>query len=139
MTGAPFFSVVIPVYNRADVFAMALQSVLDQTEQDFEIIVVDDGSTDDPKSAIDRYSDSRIRFLRQENKGGGAARNAGIDLARGRFIAFLDSDDWFLPTSSGDDASASRWHRGSRRLCAHDRRSRQRSHLHETAACDPRR
>jgi glycosyltransferase involved in cell wall biosynthesis len=98
MTEAPFFSVVIPVYNRAQVFAMALQSVLDQTEQDFEIIVVDDGSTDDPKSAIDRYADSRIRFVRQENKGGGTARNAGIDLARGRFIAFLDSDDWFLPS-----------------------------------------
>jgi glycosyltransferase involved in cell wall biosynthesis len=94
----PFFSVVIPVYNRANVFAMALQSVLDQTEQDFEVIVVDDGSRDDPKAAIDRYSDSRIRFVRQDNKGGGAARNTGIDLARGRFIAFLDSDDWFLPS-----------------------------------------
>jgi len=94
----PFFSVVIPVYNRADVFAMALQSALDQTEQDFEIIVVDDGSHDDPRAAVDRYSDSRIRFVRQDNKGGGAARNTGIDLARGRFIAFLDSDDWFLPT-----------------------------------------
>jgi glycosyltransferase involved in cell wall biosynthesis len=98
MTEAPFFSVVVPVYNRANVFAMALQSVLDQTEQDFEIVVVDDGSSDDPKSVIDRYSDSRIRFIRQQNKGGGDARNAGIDLARGRFIAFLDSDDWFLPT-----------------------------------------
>jgi glycosyltransferase involved in cell wall biosynthesis len=95
---APFFSVVIPVYNRAAVFAMALQSVLDQTEQDFEVIVVDDGSHDDPKAAIDRYSDFRVRFVRQDNKGGGAARNTGIDLARGRFIAFLDSDDWFLPT-----------------------------------------
>ena len=93
----PFFSVVIPVYNRASVFAIALQSVFDQTEQDFEIIVVDDGSQDDPKSTIDRYSDSRIRFVRQDNKGGGAARNTGIDLARGRFIALLDSDDWFLP------------------------------------------
>jgi glycosyltransferase involved in cell wall biosynthesis len=93
----PFFSVVIPVYNRASVFAMALQSVLDQSEQDFEIIVVDDGSQDDPKSTVDRYSDSRIRFVRQDNRGGGAARNTGIDLARGRFIAFLDSDDWFLP------------------------------------------
>lgn len=94
---APFFSIVIPVYNRAQVLAIALQSALDQTEQDFEIIVVDDGSQDDPKSTVDRYGDSRIRLIRQDNKGGGAARNAGIDVARGSFIAFLDSDDWFLP------------------------------------------
>ncbi|MGD0143367.1 MAG: glycosyltransferase family 2 protein [Rhizomicrobium sp.] len=94
----PFFSIVIPVFNRAGVFAMALQSVLDQTEQDFEIVIVDDGSRDDPKQVVDRFSDPRIRFMRQDNKGGGAARNAGIDLAQGRFIAFLDSDDWFLPT-----------------------------------------
>ena len=93
----PYFSVVIPVYNRARVLRDAINSVLWQTEQDFEIIVVDDGSGDDPKSVVDGFSDARLRFVRQDNRGGGAARNRGIDLAAGRFVAFLDSDDTFLP------------------------------------------
>jgi glycosyltransferase involved in cell wall biosynthesis len=99
MAGAmmPFFSVVIPVYNRARSLSEALASIREQTFQDFEIVVVDDGSSDDPQSAIDQVADPRIRLIRQENKGGGAARNTGIDAARGRFIAFLDSDDRFLP------------------------------------------
>jgi glycosyltransferase involved in cell wall biosynthesis len=94
---SPFFSVVVPVYNRADDLRHALASVLAQTEQDFEIVVADDGSKDDPKAVIDRIADPRIRYVRQENRGGGAARNLGIDNARGTFIAFLDSDDIFLP------------------------------------------
>jgi len=94
---APFFSVVIPVFNRAGILDAALASVLAQTEQDFEIVVADDGSRDDPKAVIDRLGDPRIRYVRQDNRGGGAARNLGIDHARGRFIAFLDSDDVFLP------------------------------------------
>ena len=93
----PLFSVVIPVYNRALLLREALRSVLAQTEQDFEIVVVDDGSSDDPESAAKELGDPRVVFLRQENKGGGAARNAGIDRARGRLIAFLDSDDRYLP------------------------------------------
>lgn len=99
MTAArtPFFSVVIPVYNRAGVLRSAIASVLAQTEQDFEIIVVDDGSSDNPQAAIERIAEPRIRYVRQPNGGGGRARNAGIDLARGRFVAFLDSDDVFLP------------------------------------------
>jgi glycosyltransferase involved in cell wall biosynthesis len=97
MTGAPFFSVVIPVYNRADVLGHALQSVLKQTFQDFEIIVVDDGSRDDPHAVVEAINDPRISYVRQENKGGAAARNRGFDEARGRFVALLDSDDRFLP------------------------------------------
>jgi glycosyltransferase involved in cell wall biosynthesis len=93
----PLFSVIIPVFNRADVLAAAISSVLDQTCADFEIIVVDDGSRDDPRSVVESFSDPRIRFHRQDNRGGGAARNAGIDLARGRYVAFLDSDDRYLP------------------------------------------
>jgi glycosyltransferase involved in cell wall biosynthesis len=94
---APFFSVIIPVYNRAHILGVALRSVLAQSEQDFEIIVVDDGSYDNPRQVADDIGDPRIRVIRQENRGGGAARNRGIDEARGRFIAFLDSDDEFLP------------------------------------------
>ncbi len=93
----PFFSVVIPVYNRAAELRAALLSVLAQTEQDLEIVVVDDGSSDDPGRTIEEIGDERITLLRQENRGGAAARNAGIDAARGRFVAFLDSDDTFLP------------------------------------------
>src|SRR5271166_5416911 len=97
MPATPFFSVVIPVYNRADVLENALRSVLAQTCQDFEIVVIDDGSTDDPASVVDRLGDTRIRLIRQDNRGGGAARNRGMDEARGKFVALLDSDDTFLP------------------------------------------
>src|SRR5882672_5717992 len=93
----PLFSVIIPVYDRAEVVGEAIQSVLAQTEQDFEIIVIDDGSRDDPGRVVEKFGDPRIRFHKQENRGGGAARNAGIDLAHGRYVAFLDSDDRYLP------------------------------------------
>jgi glycosyltransferase involved in cell wall biosynthesis len=93
----PFFSVIVPVYNRARVLEPALRSVLGQTCQDFEIVVADDGSKDDPKAVIDAIGDPRIRYVRQENRGGSAARNLAIDNARGHFIAPLDSDDVFLP------------------------------------------
>jgi len=93
----PFFSVVIPVFNRADVLGAALRSVLAQSEQDFEVVVVDDGSKDDPGAVVSALADHRIRVIRQDNRGGGAARNCGIDAARGAFIGFLDSDDIFLP------------------------------------------
>jgi glycosyltransferase involved in cell wall biosynthesis len=94
---APFFSVIIPVYNRAGPLGRALESVLAQSCQDFEIVVVDDGSTDDPRTVAESFADPRIRFIRQDNAGGGAARNTAIDAARGRFVAPLDSDDIFLP------------------------------------------
>ncbi len=93
----PFFSVIVPVFNRASSLEAALRSVLTQTCQDFEIIVVDDGSTDNPRGVVEKIGDPRIRFLRQDNQGGGMARNTGINAAQGRFIAPLDSDDIFLP------------------------------------------
>ena len=93
----PLFSVIIPVFNRAPVLGQAIASVLAQTCQDFEIIVVDDGSTDNPVTVVAAIGDPRIRILHQPNRGGGTARNTGIDAAQGRFIAPLDSDDVFLP------------------------------------------
>jgi glycosyltransferase involved in cell wall biosynthesis len=93
----PLFTVVIPVYNRATQLEHALHSVLAQTCQDFEIIVVDDGSKDDPALTVRNIGDARIRFIRQDNRGGGAARNRGIDEAHGKYVALLDSDDSFLP------------------------------------------
>ncbi len=97
MTQPPFFSVVIPLYNRAHLVADTIQSVRSQDWTDYEIIVVDDGSRDDPEPVIGAIGDPRVRYIRQENAGGGAARNRGIEAAVGRYIAFLDSDDLFLP------------------------------------------
>lgn len=94
----PTFSIVIPVYNRAGSLARALGSVFVQTDQDFEVIVVDDGSVDEPERVIEALGDPRVRLVRQANHGGGAARNAGIDAAQGEFVAFLDSDDIFMPS-----------------------------------------
>jgi glycosyltransferase involved in cell wall biosynthesis len=93
----PFFSVIIPVYNRAPALRRALESVLAQDCQDFEIVVVDDGSQDDPGAVIAAFNDPRIRFYVQANGGGGKARNTAIDQSHGRFVAPLDSDDIFLP------------------------------------------
>jgi glycosyltransferase involved in cell wall biosynthesis len=93
----PLFSVIIPAYNRASTLGAAIQSVLDQTCQDFEIVIVDDGSQDDPRSVAEAFADPRIRFFAKENEGGGVARNTAIEMAVGRYIAPLDSDDIFLP------------------------------------------
>jgi glycosyltransferase involved in cell wall biosynthesis len=93
----PFFSVIIPVFNRADVLERALRSVLEQTFQDFEVVVIDDGSHDHPEDVVAKANDPRIRILHQPNGGGAAARNKGFNEARGRFVALLDSDDRFLP------------------------------------------
>ncbi len=90
-------SVIIPTYNRAALVQEAVASVLAQTWREFELIVVDDGSTDDTPEALAPYA-SRIRLLRRESRGGvSAARNAGMAAARGEWLAFLDSDDLWLP------------------------------------------
>lgn len=95
-SSTPFFSIVIPVYNRAHLIEPTIQSCLEQTFEDFELIIVDDGSKDDLKSVIEKINDPRIRYIWRENGGGSAARNTGIDAARGEYISFLDSDDLFL-------------------------------------------
>lgn len=89
----PKISVVIPSYNRANLIAETIQSVLDQTFQDFEIIVVDDGSSDNTREVISRFP---ARYFYQKNRGLPAARNTGIRLSLGEYIAFLDSDDLLL-------------------------------------------
>ncbi|MFL5348772.1 MAG: glycosyltransferase family 2 protein [Hyalangium sp.] len=92
----PFFSIVIPTYNRARLLEESLASVFAQELTDFEVLVVDDGSTDDTQAVLARYGE-RVRALRQTNQGQGAARNLGIQHATGRYIVFLDSDDLWFP------------------------------------------
>ena len=92
----PMISVIIPTYNRAAFLREAVESVLKQTFENFELIIVDDGSTDKTRQLLESYS-SRLRCHFQNNQGVSAARNQGIRLARGRWIAFLDSDDLWLP------------------------------------------
>jgi glycosyltransferase involved in cell wall biosynthesis len=91
-------SVIIPTYNRADCISKAIDSVLAQSYKDYEIIVVDDGSTDNTKEVLQLYvRDNRIRYIHQENEGCASARNTGIHASCGRWIAFLDSDDRWHP------------------------------------------
>ncbi len=87
-------SVIIPTYNRGQRLKKAIDSVLAQSHQDFELIVVDDGSDDNTAGLLGNYN-SDILYIRQENRGPAAARNRGIEKARYNILAFLDSDDWF--------------------------------------------
>lgn len=100
-------SVIIPSYNRGDLLGDAIESVLAQSLPPHEVIVIDDGSSDDTEGAIARYAD-RIRFIRQPNAGVGAARNRGVCEASGQWVAFLDSDDCWLPHFIADCAAAAR-------------------------------
>lgn len=93
----PLVSVVIPTYNRAGVIERTIDDVLRQTYSPVEVIIVDDGSTDDTLDRLARYG-SRIRVVSQQNSGPGAARNRGIQEARGEIVAFQDSDDLWHPT-----------------------------------------
>jgi len=96
----PKVSVVIPVYNGERFLHESLQSVFAQTFQDFELICVDDGSTDHSADLLKQYG-QRIRIVRQENAGQSAARNAGVALAKGQYIGFLDQDDLWYPSKLG--------------------------------------
>ncbi|UDL03325.1 glycosyltransferase family 2 protein [Marinobacter sp. CA1] len=99
----PRISVVIPTYNRAHNLTRAIQSVLAQTCPPMEILVVDDGSTDGTEQLVQQQFGSRVRYLRQTNAGSAAARNRGIEHAGGDWIAFLDSDDEWLPNKLATD------------------------------------
>jgi glycosyltransferase involved in cell wall biosynthesis len=99
MATDPRFTVVMPAYNAAGTIESAVASALRQTIQELELIVVDDGSTDDTLARLERFSDDpRVRVVSQQNRGPGAARNTAIGLARGEIVSMLDSDDLWLPT-----------------------------------------
>lgn len=92
------FSVIIPTYNRAQLISRAIESVLSQTYEDFELIVVDDGSQDNTKEIIEKIEDERLVYLYKNNGGQNSALNVGIKASKGEIISFLDSDDIWLPS-----------------------------------------
>lgn len=95
----PILSVVVPIYNVEKYLSKCIDSILDQTYKDLEVLLIDDGSTDSSSVIAQKYADEyeRIRYIRQNNKGLGGARNTGIHQARGRYISFIDSDDYIEP------------------------------------------
>ncbi|MFM6456289.1 MAG: glycosyltransferase family 2 protein, partial [Planktothrix sp.] len=102
LSSSPQVSVIIPVYNGERYISQAIDSVLSQTDSNYEIIIVDDGSTDNTHQIIQHYIEKcqdldLIRYIFQSNQGVAAARNQGIQIAKGEFIALLDQDDVFLP------------------------------------------
>jgi glycosyltransferase involved in cell wall biosynthesis len=94
----PVVSVIIPLYNKGPYIERALMSILNQTVQDFEVIVVDDGSTDNGAEAVRTINDPRIRLIQQRNQGVSAARNRGVNESAAGFVAFLDADDEWMPS-----------------------------------------
>lgn len=94
----PFFSVIIPLYNKEKFIVKTLQSVLDQVFTDFEVIIINDGSTDTSEDKVLSFKDSRIQYFYKENEGVSSARNLGIEKARSHFITFIDADDYWHPT-----------------------------------------
>lgn len=95
----PYFSIVIATFNRAELLTRALDSLIDQTEKDWEAIVVDDGSTDDTASIIAPYlnKDKRIKYVKKLHSGEASTKNEGIHTSQGKYITFLDSDDEYHP------------------------------------------
>ncbi|MGA9532822.1 MAG: glycosyltransferase [Anaerolineales bacterium] len=94
---AGLVSVMMPAYNAAAFIGQAIDSVFDQTLEDWELIIIDDGSTDATSEVVGKYSDRRIRLFRQPNQGEASARNAALSKIQGEYLAFLDADDRFLP------------------------------------------
>ncbi|KAF2330355.1 glycosyltransferase family 2 protein [Flavobacterium ginsenosidimutans] len=92
-----FFSVVIPLHNKADHIENAIKSIFDQTFIDYEIIIINDGSTDASEAIARKFYDKRIQIFNQKNQGVSVARNFGIEKSSGKFIAFLDADDYWFP------------------------------------------
>ena len=92
-------SVILPVYNCQEYIEKSITSVLNQTFSDFELIIVNDGSTDNTSEIISQFTDSRVKIINQSNQGPGAARNNALKIAEGDYIMYLDSDDWFCPNA----------------------------------------
>ena len=107
-------SIIIPVYNKAEYVDRCLHSILEQDYTNFELIIIDDGSTDESANIIKQFTDSRIIFISTANKGVSAARNRGMTEAKGQYLLFVDSDDYISPHYLSHIMQAS-----SCRLCLH--------------------
>ncbi len=92
----PYFSIVLPTYNRAHLLPKAIDSIIAQNIVDWELLLIDDGSIDNTKQVVQAYNDPRIRYYYQSNSGRSSARNLGLQNVKGRWICFLDSDDWYV-------------------------------------------
>lgn len=92
------FSIIIPTYNRAHLISLPIESIISQSHQDWELIIIDDGSTDNTQEVVESYNDDRIKYFWQENQERSASRNNGIMKATGDWICFLDSDDRYTTT-----------------------------------------
>ena len=97
MSETPFFSIIIPTYNRADKLDIPIKSILNQQFKNWELIIIDDESTDETNALIQNYSSHNIHYFYQQHQGRSTARNLGISKARGTYICFQDSDDEYLP------------------------------------------
>ena len=93
----PFFSVIVPLYNKANFVENTLKSVLNQNFTDFEVIIVNDGSIDKSEEKVKGFNDDRIKYFYQENQGASSARNFGIEKANSNYITFIDADDYWFP------------------------------------------
>jgi glycosyltransferase involved in cell wall biosynthesis len=100
MPMTPFYSIILPTFNRAHLLGRAIESVLAQTCDDWELIVIDDGSSDGTRDLIAKYVSDKVSYSFDVNGGPASARNRGIAVANGRYITFLDSDDEYLSTSA---------------------------------------
>lgn len=94
------FSVIIPLYNKGNCISRAIESILKQTYQNFEILIVDDGSTDDGAIKVKAFQDSRIHLIQQQNFGVSVARNTGVQYSHNPYLCFLDADDLWAAGSS---------------------------------------
>src|SRR5215217_3780270 len=102
---SPKVTVITPVYNGERYIEGAIASLLAQSFQDWELVIIDDGSSDSTPQILEKLADPRIRVFRQENAGEANARNVGLDQATGEYISFLDADDLYLPTALEDLSS----------------------------------
>lgn len=101
----PLFTIVIPLYNRKGFIKRTVESVLEQTFGDFEVIVVDDGSTDGSGDVVESIDDDRVKYFRKENEERSIARNTGTLMAEGKYVSFLDSDDYLYPNHLAEASS----------------------------------
>ena len=122
-------SIIVPIYNVERYLEACIESILSQTYENFELILVDDGSPDQCGIMCDKYAvqDSRIKVIHKENQGLGMARNTGLDYATGEFVCFVDSDDWIEPNAVECWIEAQKKYNADIVMCNYQKRNNERS------------